>query len=1182
MGTNCLKGVQINVNHCLAAHSGAFVVARDLQLDFLAIQDPYLYKGEPPKTEFGCRTYMSESRKSITYVFNKNFNSFFKFNTTNSVVIEIHYGDFILNVFNCYFPPHDDIDLLLEEFKDFKFTNSFNLLVGDFNCRSCSWGYDSDNYRGRRLSEFIASNCLQVCNIADYGPTFINSNISGFPDLTLINTSISNFLKNWGVLDMESHSDHKYIYFQLNTDNVPEADFFFKSKYGLGRFTNYIKKHLPRLKLKLINSDNKVYLNALIKDLVEVIQKAAFKSLKKKSKKLAQRFSFWNEGLRIKRNEVSKLFKSYMRLKASALSDDVTLKAGIAYRRVRAEYKKLLLYTKRKAWETYCVNYNERYGTLFNIVFNKFGSNNEIAVNPNNDPNYTVKDKITFIMSDFFPGQSSEECLNYIPIIGPTEPLTIEDLELVFGNLKGGKAPGLDKIDYRMWRAVFNLDKDFILDLFNLIFKLNYFPLCLRNARIFFLLKDGKDPGLCSSYRPVCLLPTLGKIIERLFASKLNRWLDRNNIIHHNQYGFLEGKSCDLAITQIVETIKSRIATEHLALVSLDIKSAFDNMNWPVLFKILSEYGLPKFFTNFLFYYLDNRKVFYVNDIFSVSRQCYRGCPQGSVIAPILWNIYINSILNNNNDGFYIQAFADGLALVVGGRTARELEKNTNMALEKVSNGLDSLKLSLSIHKCQAVVYRSIISQKLSRRNSTVLNRKPTFKIKNASIKVTDSLKILGIHIDQKLSWTTHINSLHNKVLILTTNFNRIIKTDWSVDKKLIKSWYLTTIEKSLLYGASVWGGAITKTQADRLHSIQRVFLIKFLRGYRTTSTNVLNVLSGIPPLHITAEAEFKKFQIWVRRSNTYNEIIDSIELDSNINIKNMPSDQKFISPPEKLDTPDFEVYTDGSRMEDETGLAVCTFQENNNIHNFLFKLKNYNSVFQAELAAIKYAANWAFNNQFKINVFTDSLSSIMALKSAHSRSKFVNSVKQDLFRAKGLVGLSWVKAHVGIPGNEWADQQAKRAITTGEELTIPAPRSYLNRKIKAYIFHNWSVYWNKYDSASGIRVRNFIGALSPKFLIENKILIYFLSGHGPFPYYLYRFKKLNSPLCVCGQVGDADHYVFICSLTKDYHLPKPADAHKRAWFLNLINNKQAIGKMSEAFRVSWGVCNSLTSPGDI
>ncbi|GBL55186.1 hypothetical protein AVEN_197090-1, partial [Araneus ventricosus] len=105
-----------------------------------------------------------------------------------------------------------------------------------------------------------------------------------------------------------------------------------------------------------------------------------------------------------------------------------------------------------------------------------------------------------------------------------------------------------------------------------------------------------------------------------------------------------------------------------------------------------------------------------------------------------------------------------------------------------------------------------------------------------------------------------------------------------------------------------------------------------------------------------------------------------------------------------------------------------------------------------AELAAIQYAANWAASNNQKINIFSDSLSSIMALKSAHSRSKFVNSTKQTLFTAKDLVGLSWVKAHVGIPRNEWADQQAKLAITIGEKLEVPAPRSFLNRKIRAFI----------------------------------------------------------------------------------------------------------------------------------
>ncbi|GBL87326.1 hypothetical protein AVEN_270574-1 [Araneus ventricosus] len=113
-----------------------------------------------------------------------------------------------------------------------------------------------------------------------------------------------------------------------------------------------------------------------------------------------------------------------------------------------------------------------------------------------------------------------------------------------------------------------------------------------------------------------------------------------------------------------------------------------------------------------------------------------------------------------------------------------------------------------------------------------------------------------------------------------------------------------------------------------------------------------------------------------------------------------------------------FEVYTDGSRIEDETGFAVCILRENNNIENHLYKLKSHNSVFQAELAAIHCAANWAASKNVSINIHTDSISSIAAIKSASVRSSFVNNIKQDLVKMKHLVGLSWVKAHVGIQGN--------------------------------------------------------------------------------------------------------------------------------------------------------------------
>ncbi|GBO24006.1 hypothetical protein AVEN_204144-1 [Araneus ventricosus] len=125
----------------------------------------------------------------------------------------------------------------------------------------------------------------------------------------------------------------------------------------------------------------------------------------------------------------------------------------------------------------------------------------------------------------------------------------------------------------------------------------------------------------------------------------------------------------------------------------------------------------------------------------------------------------------------------------------------------------------------------------------------------------------------------------------------------------------------------------------------------------------------------------------------------------------------KYISLNSNIPNADYEVYTDGSRIDNETGFAVCILQNTINIENLLFRFKNFNSVFQAELAANHREAIWAAEKNSTINIYTDSLSSIAALKSASSRSGFVNSIKKDLSQLKHLVGLSWVKAHIEIQG---------------------------------------------------------------------------------------------------------------------------------------------------------------------
>ncbi|GBM09851.1 RNA-directed DNA polymerase from mobile element jockey [Araneus ventricosus] len=226
-----------------------------------------------------------------------------------------------------------------------------------------------------------------------------------------------------------------------------------------------------------------------------------------------------------------------------------------------------------------------------------------------------------------------------MPALERVEKLSEEEVSLVMGNLKKGKAPGLDMIGHRIWTYIHDFNKNILTTSFNVCFEYNYFPRPLRNAKIIFLQKYGNDPEQCNEYRPVCLLPTIGKILERLFQMRFNKYLADNNILHENQFGFREGRSCELAVYNITTKLKDNRGTQHSALVSLDINSAFDSMDWSVLFKTLDFYRIPNFYKNFIFYYRVNRKVVFNDGHFHFVRYCSIGCPQGSAVAPTLWNI---------------------------------------------------------------------------------------------------------------------------------------------------------------------------------------------------------------------------------------------------------------------------------------------------------------------------------------------------------------------------------------------------------------------------------------------------------------------------------------------------------------------------------------------------------------
>ncbi|GBO27721.1 hypothetical protein AVEN_177968-1, partial [Araneus ventricosus] len=300
---------------------------------------------------------------------------------------------------------------------------------------------------------------------------------------------------------------------------------------------------------------------------------------------------------------------------------------------------------------------------------------------------------------------------------------------------------------------------------------------------------------------------------------------------------------------------------------------------------------------------------------------------------------------------------------------------------------------------------------------------------------------------------------------------------------------------------------------------------------------------------------------------------IELNKLDHYLLLSNIVTDARVLNLPERLDDNIFEVYADGSKIAGGVGFSVCILNKEIQQKTICYKLEPNNTVFQAELAA-----DWAVENSTKINIFTDGKSSIDALKSHRIKSNFVNSIKNKFLLAERLVGLTWVKSHAAIPGDELADQFAKLETTNGELMNLPVPYSYLKLQSKRNLLESWNDCYTQYQSASGTRIRAYVPHVDEKILIFNKYILYFLTGYGPFPCYLSRFKILSSPYCECGAIGGPDHYVFERHYTNEFHLGRPTENAKLLWLENILSCKINRDKLISCFKISEAICDRLCS----
>ncbi|GBM63179.1 hypothetical protein AVEN_185558-1 [Araneus ventricosus] len=242
-------------------------------------------------------------------------------------------------------------------------------------------------------------------------------------------------------------------------------------------------------------------------------------------------------------------------------------------------------------------------------------------------------------------------------------------------------------------------------------------------------------------------------------------------------------------------------------------------------------------------------------------------------------------------------------------------------------------------------------------------------------------------------------------------------------------------------------------------------------------------------------------------------------------------------------------IYTDGSKTDVGTGSAYCILENYGIIASWQGKLDRSNSVYQAEILAIRMAIEPASSLHRPIKIWTDSLSSLMAILNSKSHHSMVREI-QTLLLSHKHIHLRWLKAHVGYLGNECADQLAKEAITKGDPFFLPKPLSYMKSDIKSAALSIWQEHWD--NGETGRSTHDIVPRVSNKPVGWNREEIMFVTGHGPFPSYLHRFNLRTHDNCSCGGKGDPMHYVTKCRFTLFWHFQTPTVSLKLQWLKNI------------------------------
>ncbi len=375
------------------------------------------------------------------------------------------------------------------------------------------------------------------------------------------------------------------------------------------------------------------------------------------------------------------------------------------------------------------------------------------------------------------------------------KPTDEQEIEKVIRNLKD-KAGGVDGINTKVLKIISKFISKPLEFIFNNCMTIGIWPNGLKCAEILPIHKSG-DKYKTNNYRPISLISNIAKVFEKIIHKRIYNFITDSKIIAKNQYGFLKNKGTKDAIVAITSFIYTNIDKNNSTVIAfLDLAKAFDTVDHALLLDKLYRYGIRGIAVDLIRDYLKNRyQVVKVNGVKSKSCKVQIGVPQGTILGPLLFLLYVNDIFKELPENC-LAAYADDTIVKCIGKSWAEAESQMNVQLSLIGNWMCNNYLTLNVGKTNYITFGSYKDS---------IPESFELKIYDKTIKRTDNSKYLGVYFDSHMRWDIHIKEVIKKTryfLFIFSKFKNIM------NKKALKTIYYALFDSIVNYGIIAWGGS--------------------------------------------------------------------------------------------------------------------------------------------------------------------------------------------------------------------------------------------------------------------------------------------------------------------------------------------------------------------------------------